>query len=334
MTVHHADVQTAEGDARKLVCYHCGVACDLGAMRTERIGFLRKMAAWEPSGAAEASPAVPAGKRSALIAPERLRPRRAGGASARYRLEFEKVGPAALLGHLDLIRELPRVIRRAGVRTAYSQGYHPKPNMSFSPALALGVASLGELIDVELIDAPDSKLLARRLEQAGAGGVRFVAAARLEEGAPSLARLIAGAHYVVGVNADSVGGRDALEQRVAELLAKPEARIRRDFKGLAKFIDVRAKLRSLALGGDAARRALARAGILGDMLTLEVKLAFEAAGSVRLTEVMEALTGNDALSYLGVRVALLDADGTALHADDTALHAEPPPSPAPAQRSA
>ncbi|HEX9619661.1 MAG TPA: TIGR03960 family B12-binding radical SAM protein [Polyangiaceae bacterium] len=327
MTVHHADVQTAEADARKLICYHCGVACDLGAMRDERIGFLRKMGAWEGARAAEASPSLPApSPRPALIAPERLRPRRAGGNAERFRLEFEKLGPAALLGHLDLIRELPRVIRRAGVRTGYTQGYHPKPNMSFGPALALGVASLGELTDVDLVGAPEPDVLARLLGRASSAGLRFVGAVRLDGGAPTLARSIAAARYVLAVDPDAAGGEALLRRRVEELLARPEARVRRELKGLAKLVDVRQKVLGLAVGGDTARAALERAGVQGATLTLEMELSCDPSGSVRLVEVLEALTGDASLPFLGVRVEFVDRDGKPLHVASSAGRPEHEPS--------
>ncbi len=41
MFVHHTNVQQAEADGRKLVCYDCGIACDLSQMREERLVQLR-----------------------------------------------------------------------------------------------------------------------------------------------------------------------------------------------------------------------------------------------------------------------------------------------------
>jgi radical SAM family uncharacterized protein/radical SAM-linked protein len=59
-------------------------------------------------------------------------------------LEFEKVGPARFLGHLDMARAFHRAARRAGVPLRYSQGFHPSPKISFKRALPLGVESLCE----------------------------------------------------------------------------------------------------------------------------------------------------------------------------------------------
>ena len=49
MFIHHTNLEDAEADQRKLVCYDCGVACDLTHMREQRIDFLKGMGSLEPS---------------------------------------------------------------------------------------------------------------------------------------------------------------------------------------------------------------------------------------------------------------------------------------------
>ena len=46
--MHATNVRDAQAETRRLVCYDCGVACDLGKMREERLVFLRKLGAEEP----------------------------------------------------------------------------------------------------------------------------------------------------------------------------------------------------------------------------------------------------------------------------------------------
>src|SRR5204862_5832159 len=67
-----------------------------------------------------------------------------------YRIRFAKVGRAAFLGHLDLVRLLARTLRRADLPLAMTRGFSPKPRLVFGPALGLGVPSLGELMDADL----------------------------------------------------------------------------------------------------------------------------------------------------------------------------------------
>ena len=54
--VHPTNLRAAaQANAKKLICYHCGVACDLEQMKTERVGFLTSLGA---TGEAKTSPAT------------------------------------------------------------------------------------------------------------------------------------------------------------------------------------------------------------------------------------------------------------------------------------
>jgi radical SAM family uncharacterized protein/radical SAM-linked protein len=317
--IHATNAADAEAEKRRLVCYDCGIACDLGKMRSERLVYLRKLGAHErpvapapPVAAAGESEAVAPKPRPRKARPETFRPVRPGGAPQRFRLRFEKTGPAALLGHLDLARELPRAIRRAGVRLRYSEGFHPKPDLSFGPALSLGVASLDEYVDAKLIDAPAVDELVARLETATAGGLRFVAAKPLVAEDPPVSSVVTGARYVLALAEDVVrehGGRAGLEERLQALLARSEAKIRRDVGGVGKIVDVRRFVVELALGGEAAEQELARAGVVGRVVPLVATLVISPNGSAKVSEVVEVLFGQP-LPHLAVRAALFAGAGT------------------------
>jgi radical SAM-linked protein len=327
--IHATNAADAEAERRRLVCYDCGVACDLGKMREERLVFLKKLGAHarpvrslpvvDAPGAdalpgAEAAPAAPARPKPKKARPEAFRPARPGGAPVGYRLRFEKTGPAALLGHLDLARELPRALRRSGARLRYSEGFHPKPDLSFGPALSLGVASLDEYVDARLIDAPPPAELVACLARATPPGLRFLEAVVLGLDDPPVSSIVTGARYVVGFAAPTVaelGGKDAISDKLSELLAKAEAPVRRDVGGVGKKVDVRRFLRSLALGNEAGLESLERAGIVGALLPLEVGIAITPTGSAKVAEVVEALFGRP-VEHLSVRVELFAGAGSPL----------------------
>jgi radical SAM family uncharacterized protein/radical SAM-linked protein len=152
--LHHTNLADAEPDRRKLVCYDCGVACDLSKMREDRLVALRSLGAREPSTSPHAAPST---KDRETERATRVRLAGHAGASApysTYRIRFAKVGRAAFLGHLDLVRLLARSFRRADLPLAVTRGFSPKPRMAFGPALGLGVPSLGEIMDVDLEHAP------------------------------------------------------------------------------------------------------------------------------------------------------------------------------------
>src|SRR5262249_36167972 len=121
------------------------------------------------------------------------------GEGVRYRLRFTKLRRIAYIGHLDLMRHLARIFRRAGLETIYTEGFHPKPQMVFGPALGLGIASLGELVDVRLGAAIDPDALCRRLGCASPDGLEFTGARQVGVGEPGLAKRVAEAEYAAVV---------------------------------------------------------------------------------------------------------------------------------------
>jgi len=182
--LHSSDVAGAvAAAAEKLVCYDCGVACDLDQMKRQRLFFLRRMNAWAPVER-PAAPARPAAGRR-LAAPRPLT-RFAQGELTAIGFATPSWARRPILAHLDLVRHLPRVFRRAGLDIAYSRGFHPKPGLSFGPALGLGMWSLGELMDVKLSDEVTPAELLRRLNAVSLAGIEFLAAAVLPESEPAL----------------------------------------------------------------------------------------------------------------------------------------------------
>src|SRR5580700_8364788 len=100
--IHATNLDDAAADQRKLVCYDCGVACDLSAMREERLVYLRRLGSEEPRAAAPPRVARPKGPPVVFVQ----------GEPRRYRFVYEKLGAFAYLSHLDVIRALPRSFRR------------------------------------------------------------------------------------------------------------------------------------------------------------------------------------------------------------------------------
>ena len=56
-------------------------------------------------------------------------------------ISFSKTGKAKYFGHLELVNIMFRAIKRADIEIKYSQGFHPKPKVSFEDPLALGIES-------------------------------------------------------------------------------------------------------------------------------------------------------------------------------------------------
>jgi radical SAM family uncharacterized protein/radical SAM-linked protein len=170
MVVHHSNLETLEKtfdiDKKKLVCYHCGVACDLKGMVEERRDFLKGMNAIEDS---------------VYVPPEvlkkdivELREKRNQVMGFKYRIEFSKLGPITFISHLDLQKVMTRIFKRAGLETLHSEGYNIRPLLSFGPALTLGISSLTEYFDVRVpAEWTDFKDMMTRLQAHSEPGIIF-----------------------------------------------------------------------------------------------------------------------------------------------------------------
>lgn len=71
----------------------------------------------------------------------------------RYRLRFGKQGVTRLLGHHDVTRTFHRAFRRAGLTLRFSEGFHPQPRLRFSPPPPVGVESVAEYLDFDILEA-------------------------------------------------------------------------------------------------------------------------------------------------------------------------------------
>jgi len=68
------------------------------------------------------------------------------------RIYFEKSGPARYISHLDLLRCFERSLRRAEIPFWYTEGFNPRPFMSFAQPLSLGTIGLREIVDIRLVE--------------------------------------------------------------------------------------------------------------------------------------------------------------------------------------
>ena len=308
MSVHHTNVAESEGDPRKLVCYACGVECDMAQMRDQRVLYLTGLGAKNK----EQPPQKQSGNfevEAALSEPEKLRPLRDITSIERYRFRFAKLGPAVLLGHGDLIRELPRVLRRAGLRLKYSQGFHPKAELSFAPALSLGVASIDEYVDAAIIDPPPLEDMLKSLSTEQRGGLWFRDAVRLTQDSRGLSKLIHAAHYALVLFPSLVqacGGEAGIRNLITGFLAKDKVFIERCKEKSVWTVDARRFVLRFDLALSETNQAILPYVQEPTCTILDLVVSLGQAGSVKPREVLQAMLPGGESGHRAIRVAFLD----------------------------
>lgn len=169
------------------------------------------------------------------------------------RIRFSKTGKIRWTSHRDLARIWERVIRRAGLPVAYSQGFSPRPKVHFGLALSTGHESLAEYLDVDLDPddprapgAADLPALVGRLSALLPVGMEVTAISELTGPHDSLQQAVIACDWSVEVRD---AAPDVVDAAIARLLAADELTITRQRKGKDVTDDVRPYLLHLAVVG-------------------------------------------------------------------------------------
>ncbi len=302
---------SASARQRPPVCYRCGAGCDPAEVQGRRKKARDRLAERLGPAATIAAKAEPQLGKAGRGRSNRPQP---GDRSAghRYRLRFEKLAPMTLLGHLDLVRELPRIFRRLGIRLVYSGGFHPTPIMSFAAALPLGASGLGELVDLRLVEPRANEELDRwlgELNRQSPPGLGFVAAESLESADPAVTAVLTGARYALAWDAASETRSSPLRDRCAELLARDALVVERLHKKRTKRIDLRPLVLNVQPADGETLAALRRAKLPPYEAAVTAELAITPQGTARPREIVRALAGRADLPHGVVRMQLFGGSG-------------------------
>jgi len=203
----------------------------------------------------------------------------------RLRLTFAKRGALKFIGHLDLAKTWERILRRAQLALAYTQGFNAHPRLQLASPLPLGITSECELLDIWLERAESLEGLAERLMAVSPPDLPILKIEEVPLRAPALQTVVESAVFRITPRADSAPEAVAgMAERVAALLAQPQIlRTRRE-----KAYDLKPLIRALQIGADGA---------------LYADLYSTSSGTGRPDELLEAL-GYQVVDFDVQRVAL------------------------------
>ena len=168
------------------------------------------------------------------------------------RIAFTKEGKVRFISHRDVARAFERAFRIEGLPLAFTQGFSPRPKVSFGLALSVGHESDGEYLDLELAEAIDLDELADRLSAALPEGIEVYGVVPLADRAPALQEAVSAVEWAIEitpVTPDAAAVPEIVAARAAAILAAPELRVTRVRKGRASEDDIRPAIRHLSVVG-------------------------------------------------------------------------------------
>jgi radical SAM-linked protein len=116
-------------DCRTGNCNACGV-CDFDVIEPKVFELPAEKSAFDIGGG--------------LLTSDNIKPVIKGALLKTLKVAFSKIDQAKYFGHLELVNIFLRAIRRAGIPVKFSEGFHPKPKISFEDTLPIGLESLKE----------------------------------------------------------------------------------------------------------------------------------------------------------------------------------------------
>ena len=147
------------------------------------------------------------------------------------RVLYKKTGDISYISHLDIVKLMERVSRRAGIKLAYSQGFSPHPKTSFSPALSVGMHSFCEYMDLELEDESiDLQELLDRYNEASVEGIDFIKAKKMEDSTGSIVAFLTNSVYEFDFEYYSLDDFEKIREDIEKISDEKEIMLERTSK--------------------------------------------------------------------------------------------------------
>lgn len=136
----------------------------------------------------------------------------------RIRITYSRGEEFLYIGNLDMHKVWERTLRRAEIKLAYSQGFHPQPRIHQACPLPLGFTSSNEIIDFWLDSEEPLTQVREKIEKVIQPGITIIRCETITLNAAPLQTLVTAAKYSVVF--DEPIDISALKQRLATLLTR------------------------------------------------------------------------------------------------------------------
>lgn len=182
----------------------------------------------------------------------------------RVRVRYAKNGKVRFTSHRDMARIWERNLRKINFPVAYSEGFSPRPKLSFGLALPTGAESDGEYFDIVADlnwDSATLDELPQRLDAVLPSGISVQALALLPVGVESLQSAVQSCTWAIEVFDRTPA---ELHQWVESVLGSEHLVVTRERKGKAVEDD----LRPLILALESVELASGEVGLIAELSTV------------------------------------------------------------------
>ena len=234
----------------------------------------------------------------------------------KVRIKFAKYGAMKFIGHLDMMRFFQKAVRRAEIDVKYSEGFSPHQIMSFAAPLGVGIESLGEYMDLEVLSMSAPEDMKDALNRVMVEGVEVLAVNILPDQAKNAMASVAAASYQIHLKEGNFGLPD-LAAGVASFYAQKQIPYIKETKKSVIETDLKPGIYELQAGeaqvladSMSAAAAMTVAGSVGNRMTAPcIRMLVDASsgGNIKPTVVFEKFC-----AFAGCEIPVSDIQVTRL----------------------
>jgi len=192
----------------------------------------------------------------------------------KFRTEITKGDEIRYVSHLDYASLMERAIRRAKLPVAYSEGFNPHMKISFASALAVGVTSAAEYMDIELKEPVAEDVFCDRLRQALPKGVKLLRAKMFEGKQKAMMAIVDLAEYTVQI--PLTGDQAAICEAVQAYNLAPTIMYTRRTPKSCKEVEIKQYMQESV-----------QVAFVNEMIVFTMKTKITPAGSVKPGEILQ-----------------------------------------------
>ncbi len=157
------------------------------------------------------------------------------------RVKFYKKGNLQYISHLDLVRTMMKIIVRAKLPLWYTEGFNPKPKITFAAPLSIGTESLCEYMDIRLLEKISCLEAKERLNANMTDEMQAIDVYYPDEKLTALKWLA----YEITLNLPSVSSE--LADRINDVFKSDELRVLKKTKSGEAVVDIKPLIKSAAV---------------------------------------------------------------------------------------
>lgn len=162
------------------------------------------------------------------------------------RLYFKKTGPSIYISHLDLMRCFERCMRRAEIPFWYTEGFNPRPFLSFAQPLSLGTVGMREIVDIRLTEDMSFDTLIERMNRVLPEGLEVLDAVTPVEKVND----ISSSEYTIIIQPESIGCEELCSRLNAFLSQESIITQKLNKKKKLVELDIKPFVRSFGVSAD------------------------------------------------------------------------------------